>query len=112
MVGHTGDYQAAIKAVEVVDECVGKVVELVLSRHLIALVTSDHGNAEEMLDYKTGLPKTAHTKNPVEFIYIADNYKDIKLKNKGILSDIAPTILYLSGIEKPKEMSSERLIFE
>ncbi|MFH1562157.1 MAG: 2,3-bisphosphoglycerate-independent phosphoglycerate mutase [Nitrospirota bacterium] len=110
MVGHTGNYQSAIKAVEVVDECVGKVVETVLSENGIALVTSDHGNAEEMLDYKTGLTKTAHTKNPVEFIYIADDYKDIKLKNRGILSDIAPTILYLLGIEKPKEMSSERLI--
>ncbi|MDI6736304.1 MAG: 2,3-bisphosphoglycerate-independent phosphoglycerate mutase [bacterium] len=110
MVGHTGDYQAAIKAVEVVDECVGRVVETVLSREAIALVTSDHGNAEEMVDYKTGLVKTAHTTNPVEFIYIADNYQDIKLKNQGILSDIAPTILYLLGIEKPKEMSSENLI--
>lgn len=111
MVGHTGDYQAAIKAVEVVDECVGAVVETVLAREAIALVTSDHGNAEEMIDYKTGLVKTAHTKNPVEFIYIGDNYKDIKLKSRGILSDIAPTILHLLGIEKPKEMSSENLIF-
>jgi 2,3-bisphosphoglycerate-independent phosphoglycerate mutase len=110
MVGHTGDYQAAIKAVEVVDECVGKVVEKVLSQNGIALVTSDHGNAEEMIDYETGLPKTAHTKNPVEFIYIADDYKNIKLKERGILSDIAPTILYLLGIEKPKEMSSDNLI--
>ncbi|MEW6096013.1 MAG: 2,3-bisphosphoglycerate-independent phosphoglycerate mutase [bacterium] len=110
MVGHTGNYESAIKAVEVVDECVGRVVEKVLSQGGIALVTSDHGNAEEMIDYQTGLPKTAHTKNPVEFIYIADDYQNIKLKNKGILSDIAPTILYLLGIEKPKEMSSESLI--
>ncbi len=110
MVGHTGDYQVAIKAVEVVDECVGRVVETVLAQQGIALVTSDHGNAEEMLDYKTGLLKTAHTTNPVEFIYIADNYQEIKLKDKGILSDIAPTILYLLGIEKPEEMSSENLI--
>ncbi|MDI6752568.1 MAG: 2,3-bisphosphoglycerate-independent phosphoglycerate mutase, partial [bacterium] len=110
MVGHTGDYQAAIKAVEVVDECVGKVIEKILSKEAIALVTSDHGNAEEMIDYKTGIPKTAHTKNPVEFIYIANDYKNIRLKSMGILSDIAPTILHLLGIDKPKEMTGENLI--
>ncbi|MBU1262443.1 2,3-bisphosphoglycerate-independent phosphoglycerate mutase, partial [bacterium] len=76
----------------------------------IVLVTSDHGNAEEMIDKKTGIPKTAHTKNPVEFIYIANDYKNIRLKNRGILSDIAPTILHLLEIDKPKEMSSENLI--
>jgi 2,3-bisphosphoglycerate-independent phosphoglycerate mutase len=110
MVGHTGNYESAIKAVEVVDECVGKVVEKVLSKNAIALVTADHGNVEEMIDYQTKLPKTAHTKNPVEFIYIADDYKNIRLKDKGILSDIAPTILHLLGIEKPEEMTAESLI--
>lgn len=110
MVGHTGNYESTIKAVEVVDECVGKVVEKVVSKKGIALVTSDHGNAEEMIDYITKLPKTAHTKNPVEFIYIADNYKDVTLRKKGILADIAPTILHLLGIEKPKEMTGESLI--
>ena len=110
MVGHTGNYEAAIKAVEVVDECVGRIVEKVLLQDGIVLVTSDHGNAEEMIDKKTGIPKTAHTKNPVEFIYIANDYKDIRLKNRGILSDIAPTILHLLEIDKPKEMSSENLI--
>jgi 2,3-bisphosphoglycerate-independent phosphoglycerate mutase len=110
MVGHTGNYESAIKAVEVVDECVGKVVEKVLSNNGVALVTSDHGNAEEMIDYQTKLPKTAHTKNPVEFIYIADDYKNVKLKDRGILSDIAPTILHLLGIKKPKEMTAESLI--
>jgi len=110
MVGHTGNYESAIKAVEVVDECVGKVVEEILSQDGIALVTADHGNVEEMIDYNTGLPKTAHTKNPVEFIYIANDYKNIKLKN-GILSDIATTILFLLGIEKPKEMTSQNLIY-
>lgn len=110
MVGHTGNYESAIKAVEVVDECVGKVVEKVLTKDGIALVTSDHGNAEEMIDYHTRLPKTAHTKNPVEFIYIANDYKDIKLKKEGILSDIASTILSLLDLDKPKEMSSESLI--
>ncbi len=110
MVGHTGDYQAALKAVKIVDECVGRVVEATLARNGIALVTADHGNAEEMVDYQTGLPKTAHTKNPVEFIYVADDYKKIRLKDKGILADIAPTILHLLGIDQPKDMTAEDLI--
>jgi Phosphoglyceromutase len=63
-----------------------------------------------MIDYQTGLPKTSHTTNPVEFIYVAEGYKHVKLRPRGILSDIAPTILFLLGIEKPVEMSSENLI--
>lgn len=110
MVGHTGDYEAAKRAVEVVDECVGALVEKILSENKIALITADHGNAEEMIDYKTGIPKTSHTKNPVEFIYVAEDHSDIKLIERGTLSDIAPTILYLLGIEKPAEMTSNNLI--
>lgn len=110
MVGHTGDYEAAKRAVEVVDECVGTLVEKILSENKIALITADHGNAEEMIDYKTGIPKTSHTKNPVEFIYVAEDHSDIKLIERGTLSDIAPTILYLLGIEKPAEMTSNNLI--
>ncbi len=110
MVGHTGNYEATKRAVEVVDECVGILVEKILSNDKIALITADHGNAEEMIDYKTNLPKTSHTKNPVEFIYVAEDYKNIKLREKGILSDIAPTILYLLGIEQPSEMTSKNLI--
>ncbi len=110
MVGHTGNYEAAIKAVEVVDECVGLLVDAVLSQDKIALITADHGNAEEMIDYETRIPKTSHTKNPVEFIYVAGDYTDVKLAERGILSDIAPTILYLLGIEKPAEMTSNNLI--
>ncbi len=110
MVGHTGNYESAIEAVEVVDDCVGKVVNVTLEHNVIALVTSDHGNAEEMVDYKTGLPKTAHTKNPVDFIYVADDYKEIRLRERGVLSDIAPTILYLSGIPIPYEMTAQNLI--
>jgi len=110
MVGHTGDYEAAKRAVEVVDECVGKVVDTVLSQGGIALVTADHGNAEEMMDLETGSPKPSHTKNPVEFIYVADNFKRVKLRPRGILSDIAPTVLYLLGLEKSKEMTSNNLI--
>ncbi|GAX62051.1 2,3-bisphosphoglycerate-independent phosphoglycerate mutase [Candidatus Scalindua japonica] len=110
MVGHTGNYDAATKAVEVVDECVGKLVETILSKNKIALITADHGNAEEMIDYKTGIPKTSHTTNPVEFIYVAEDHQNIKLIEKGTLSDIAPTILYLLDIEKPVEMTSNNLI--
>jgi 2,3-bisphosphoglycerate-independent phosphoglycerate mutase len=110
MVGHTGNYDAAKRAVEVIDECVGTLVEKVLSRNKIALITADHGNAEEMIDYKTGVPKTSHTKNPVEFIYVAKDHNNVRLIERGTLSDIAPTILYLLGIEKPAEMTSKNLI--
>jgi 2,3-bisphosphoglycerate-independent phosphoglycerate mutase len=110
MVGHTGNYEAAKKAVEVVDECVGTIVEKALSQNKIALITADHGNAEEMIDYKTNIPKTSHTKDPVEFIYVAEDYNNVKLIKKGILSDIAPTILYLLGIKQPAEMTSKNLI--
>ena len=110
MVGHTGNYEAAKKAVEVVDECIGTLVEKILSKNKIALITADHGNAEEMIDYKTGIPKTSHTKNPVEFIYVAEDYKNINLIERGTLSDIAPTILHLLDIGKPVEMTSNNLI--
>jgi len=110
MVGHTGDYEATIRAVEVVDECVGKVIDKVLSQGGTALVTADHGNAEEMMDLETGLPKTSHTKNPVEFIYVGNDYREVKLRSGGILSDIAPTVLYLLGLEQPKDMTSNNLI--
>jgi len=110
MVGHTGNYESAIKSVEVVDECVGRVVNETLSYEGIVLLTADHGNVEEMVDYKTGLPKTSHTKNPVRFIYIAKNYMKVKLRKKGKLSDISPTILFLLGIPQPVEMTSNNLI--
>jgi len=112
MVGHTGDYDAAQRAVEVVDECVGTLVEKILSKNKIALITADHGNAEEMIDCKTGIPKTSHTKNPVEFIYVAEDHNNVRLIERGTLSDIAPTILYLLGIEKPAEMTSNNLIMD
>ena len=110
MVGHTGNYKAAMKAVEVVDQCVGRVVNAILAQEGIALVTSDHGNVEEMVDYKTGLPKTSHSTNPVEFIYIAKDHETIKLNINGKLSDIAPTVLCLLGIEQPIDMSGDNLI--
>jgi len=110
MVGHTGNYEAARKAVEVTDECVGKVVNEVLAFGGVALITSDHGNAEEMFDEKSGLPKTSHTKNPVEFIYVASDTAGVKLRKRGILADIAPTVLALLGLPQPEEMTAKNLI--
>ncbi len=109
MVGHTGFLEAAIKAIEAVDTCVGRVVEAVQKVDGIAMVTSDHGNAEMMVDYSNGEPFTAHTTNLVPFILVRNDFKG-KLREKGILADVAPTILYLMGIEKPAEMDGENLI--
>ena len=104
MVGHTGIWKAAIKAVETVDECLRKVIKKVEEKDDIAIVTADHGNVEEMLEEDK--PKTAHTSNPVPFILIG---KDVKLK-RGVLGNIAPTILEILDIEKPDEMSCNSLI--
>ena len=110
MVGHTGAIDAAIKAVETVDECVGKVVDKVLLNGGEVIITADHGNAEYMLDPKTGATITAHSVNPVPFIVVSDKLKNTKLKSNGRLSDIAPTILDLMNLEKPQEMSGQSLI--
>ena len=111
MVGHTGSLQAAIKAVEAVDECVGKIVKIIEEKQGNLLITADHGNAEQMIDYKTGEPHTAHTTNPVPIILITDN-KEYKLKENGKLADLAPTMLDLMGINKPKEMTGESLLIK
>lgn len=110
MVGHTGIYEAAVKAVEMVDSCVGRLVDEALKRGYTVMVTSDHGNAEEMWDYKINMPKTAHTTNPVEFIYIAGGASGVKLRPHGILSDIAPTVLEVLGLPKPVDMTAQSLI--
>ena len=109
MVGHTGSLSAAIKAVETIDECVGKVVKLVEEKQGNLLITADHGNAEQMIDYKTGEPHTAHTTNPVPLILVSAD-KNLKLKQGGKLADLAPTILDLMNLEKPEEMTGESLI--
>jgi 2,3-bisphosphoglycerate-independent phosphoglycerate mutase len=110
MVGHTGVFDAAVKAVETVDTCVEKVVGKILSKGGKAILTADHGNAEEMEDIKTNRVITAHSINPVPFIVVGDDIKDIKLKDDGRLCDMAPTILDLMGLEKPEEMSGHSLI--
>ena len=108
MVGHTGNLSAAIKAIETVDECVGKVVNAINAQKANLLITADHGNAEQMIDYKTGEPHTAHTTNLVPLVLISEK-ENVKLK-EGRLADLAPTILDLMGIEKPEEMTGESLI--
>jgi 2,3-bisphosphoglycerate-independent phosphoglycerate mutase len=109
MVGHTGVFEAAVKAIEAVDECVGNVVEAVLARGGICLVTADHGNAEQMIDAETRKPQTAHTTNQVDFIYVAGDTKGVSLRPQGVLSDIAPTMLEILGVKPPAEMTAHSL---
>ena len=108
MVGHTGSLPAAIKAVEKIDDCVRRVVKAILNQHGTLLITADHGNCEQMIDYKTGEPHTAHTTNPVPLILVTENEK-LKIKS-GKLADLAPTMLELLGIEKPEEMTGESIL--
>ncbi len=108
MVGHTGNLEAAIKAVETIDECAGKIVNAIKSKRGNLIITADHGNAEQMIDLKTGEPHTAHTTNLVPLILITER-EGIKLR-QGKLADLAPTILELMNIEKPEEMTGESLI--
>lgn len=109
MVGHTGVIPAAVKAVETVDECVGKVADKVLSMGGTMLITADHGNADQMIDPKDSEPFTAHTTFPVPFIVLGAG--DVSLREGGCLADIAPTMLKLLGLEQPKEMTGKSIIF-
>ena len=108
MVGHTGSLEAAIKAIETVDSYAGRIVQAINDKGGIALVTADHGNAERMIDEVTGEPHTYHTTSAVPFFAICDDY--IGLRPRGILADVAPTVLDLLGIEKPAEMTGRSLI--
>lgn len=110
MVGHTGDLKAAISAVEQVDRSLGEIESAVKKKGGVMMITADHGNAEQMVDPETKGPHTSHTLNPVPFILIGAN-SPVKLKN-GKLSDIAPTILTLMHLPKPKEMNGESLILQ
>lgn len=107
MVGHTGVFDAAKTAIEAVDSCLGKVVSAIKAQNGIALITADHGNAEQMIDYDNGGPFTAHTTNVVPLIGIG--LGNMKLK-EGKLADLAPTILELMGLDKPKEMTGVSLL--
>ncbi len=106
MVGHSGKLEPTIRAVEAVDECLGKVVDLVLAKGGVAVITADHGNADMVLDDE-GRPHTAHTTFPVPCI-VTD--KSVELRDDGILADLAPTLLHLMQIEKPEEMTGKSLI--
>lgn len=110
MVGHTGVMEAAVKACETVDECVGKVVAAIREVGGEVIITADHGNSEMMIDPETKEPFTAHTTNLVPCILVSDARKDAKLKEGGILADLAPTILELMGLPKPGEMEGSSLI--
>jgi len=111
MVGHSGNFDAAVQACEVVDECIGKVVEAALSTHGRVIITADHGNIEQMIDYDTGMMHTAHTTNPVPVILVDEQRRRSRL-NKGSASDIAPTLLQLLGVQPPKEMTGRSLIVD
>ena len=110
MVGHTGVLEAAVKAVEHVDVCVGKILEAVQRNNGAAIVTADHGNCEQMVDPGTGGPHTAHTTYPVELVVMDDRMRGKRLLDNGRLADVAPTILHMMGIDKPAEMTGRSLI--
>lgn len=109
MVGHTGFLDKAIIAVETVDECVRQVVEATVNMGGVALVTADHGNSDQMLNYDTGKPHTAHTTNLVPFVYVAQEKPDWRFAD-GVLGNVAPTVLELLGLEQPEDMTSGSLI--
>jgi 2,3-bisphosphoglycerate-independent phosphoglycerate mutase len=123
MVGHTGNLNATIKAVEVVDKCVGKIVNSVLGKGGLLFITADHGNAEGLFNMQTGMIDKEHSANPVPLLIVGKEYEgkslslpdapggDLSLiQPQGMLSDVAPTILKVMGLEKPSEMTGRSLI--
>ena len=108
MVGHTGFFDAAVKAVETVDACVGKIVKKVIEMSGVVFLTADHGNVEKMKEGDQ--PHTAHTTSDVRFVVIDDQDRDLKLKKCGKLADIMPTILYFMNLKVPKEVTGDNLI--
>ncbi|MCF0128118.1 MAG: alkaline phosphatase family protein, partial [Pseudobutyrivibrio sp.] len=111
MVGHTGVIEAAVAAVERVDQLIGDAVDAVKKADGALFICADHGNAEKMVDYETGNPHTAHTTNPVPFILV--NYDEAyTLREGGALCDIAPTLLEIMGLEQPAEMTGKSLLIK
>jgi 2,3-bisphosphoglycerate-independent phosphoglycerate mutase len=110
MVGHTGVLDATIRAVEVVDECLGKVVDAAREKGYCAVVTADHGNCETMIDPETKAPHTTHTRNPVHAILVSDDHVGRGVRPLGSLSDLAPTALELMGIPQPREMTGRSIL--
>ncbi|MFW8591677.1 2,3-bisphosphoglycerate-independent phosphoglycerate mutase [Glaciecola sp. 2405UD65-10] len=107
MVGHTGKFDAAVKACEAVDACIGRIIESLEKNGGECLITADHGNAEKMQDASTGVAHTAHTSEPVPFIYYG---REASVRSGGTLSDVAPTMLHLMGMEQPKEMTGKPIV--
>ena len=109
MVGHTGVVESAVEAVEVIDKCVGEIVDLVKEHDAVMFICADHGNCEQLIDYETGAPFTAHTTNPVPFILV--NYdENYTLKENGVLADIVPTLIDCMGMKQPEEMTGKSLL--
>ncbi|MGB9833616.1 MAG: 2,3-bisphosphoglycerate-independent phosphoglycerate mutase [bacterium] len=105
MVGHTGVFDAAVKAAEAVDQCIGRIWQSCNEHGYFMIVTADHGNAEEMINLRDYSPITAHSTNPVPFVFLDKEVKNIELRDSGILADVAPTILKIMGIAQPAEMT-------
>jgi 2,3-bisphosphoglycerate-independent phosphoglycerate mutase len=112
MVGHTGKLDAAVKAVKVVDECVGRLWQAARAQGMAMMVTADHGNCEMMTDPVTGEPHTAHTLNPVPFVLADPDFRGAKLRAKGVLADVSPTALQVMGLPQPKEMKGLGLLLK
>jgi 2,3-bisphosphoglycerate-independent phosphoglycerate mutase len=112
MVGHTGDFEAAKKAIEVVDECMGRLLQRCKELDAHVLITADHGNSEEMIDATSGLVKTSHTLNPVECILVSNAVPQVELVKQGKLADLAPTILQLLDLDVPEQMTALSLIVD
>jgi 2,3-bisphosphoglycerate-independent phosphoglycerate mutase len=110
MIGHTGIFEAAVKAVEAVDKCVGRIVGALQEKGGVALITADHGNAEQMINFETGEPFTAHTSNPVKCIYLGND--EVKALKNGKLCNLAPTLLDILGVPKPQEMTGKSLLIK
>jgi 2,3-bisphosphoglycerate-independent phosphoglycerate mutase len=110
MVGHTGDMDAATKAVEVLDENLGVVISQLLKLNAKIIITADHGNCDQMIDYDTGQVRTSHSLNPVRCVFISTNTSSIKLRLDGILPDLGPTVLHLLGFDIPEEMTADCLV--
>lgn len=111
MVGHTGVLDAAVKAVEVIDECLGELEKFIKEVGGVMFICADHGNAEQLVDYETGAPFTAHTTNPVPFILVNAD-PSYKLREGGCLADIIPTLIELMGKEQPAEMTGKSLLIK
>lgn len=112
MVGHTGVLEAGVKACEVVDDLTGQIVREVLKKDGVAILTADHGNVEGMINPKTGEVDTEHSTNPVHFVVVSKKFQKFKLKSKGVLGDVAPTILDIMKVPKTKEMTRRSLLIK